>query len=44
MNEGKNNKVGKLNEIYDRYKDLLYEEGSEFIGEIYKDVVELYKK
>lgn len=43
LNEGKNNKLGKLNEIYDRYKDLLYEEGSEFIGEIYKDVVELYK-
>lgn len=43
FNEGKDNKVGKLNEIYERYKDLLYEEGSEFIGEIYKEVVELYK-
>ena len=43
LNEGKDNKVEKLRDIYERYKEFIYEEGSEFIGEIYKDVVELYK-
>jgi hypothetical protein len=44
LNEGKDNKVEKLRDIYERYKEFIYEEGSEFVGEIYKEVLELYKK
>jgi len=43
LNEGKDNKVGKLSEIYDRYKEYIYEEGYDFIGEMYNEVVGLYK-
>lgn len=43
LNEGKDNKVEKLRDIYEKYKEFIYEEGSEFIGEMYKEVVELYK-